>query len=875
MNERYCNYGLTGILVACVLNLPPVFAAPQSSEIIWSAETTMPPPAGEGVEVAAPPTGYRTLSTFKDSKHKLMAVAISPDGSLIAGASRDGKFYLWTASNGRLFRAVSAHERGVNALAFSRDSRYLVTGGYDGAARVWDVRGGSRVLEIKNAHKKLVTGVDFFPDGRRIVTVGVDRLIIIWDAATGKRLAREKAHGKRGVYAVAVSPDGSQLVTGGRDEEARVWSGTDLKLLKRLKADDKWVRAVAYAPNGRFLVTGGIDAVVRIWDTQTFANLASFSTKPPDKKGYINSIAVSPDSRRIATGSQRDLVKVWDAASHRNLQTLRGHTSAVFGVAFNPRNQQLVSVAADRLAKVWGDQHRVVSKPVKSDKKQGFALVSELVRQRMASSLPPKPVAPKLVKSQYESTYAFQRRVAKARADYQNEVSEYNRKVSGDALTTEERDRYVRESFLQVFGAPVIGDIKYDADTKTYFIKLLSDRPSLAGDFTRTVAMSKAIGSVEEGLQFEASLRSSRPVVRFAITRNGVSWRDAHVEVGQQRYAMAPTDVRLKDISMETKVASIAAPIATAPGAVGIKLEEDPEIARLRKQLDRARHDKAKENELERLREQLAKMQESQYGSFDDDLPVLLDSMQPAPVNRKAYLFVVGIEEYDETAAVPFANRSAALFRDVAKKRFGIPNENVVYVNGAKATGTRLKRMLSTTLNRIEPGDTIYFYYTGHGVPARTGGGAYILPTDGGIGGFEDPKLELNNLYRQLARSGADKVVVFVDACFSGQIDDKKLVFEGVAPAGRASRGGVKKAQITKERMVVFTAGKDDQFANQHEKRGHRLFSYYLIKGLAEGKTRFDQLLGYVASHVERESRKRGVTYTQEPQAYGNKALAL
>jgi len=77
------------------------------------------------------------------------------------------------------------------------------------------------------------------------------------------------------------------------------------------------------------------------------------------------------------------------------------------------------------------------------------------------------------------------------------------------------------------------------------------------------------------------------------------------------------------------------------------------------------------------------------------------------------------------------------------------------------------------------------------------------------------------------------------------------------------------KIQIDTDRITLMTAGKKDQFANQLEEKGHRMFSYYLIKGMLESDFDLKQVANYVQSNVSRESRKLGITYTQEPEIYG------
>jgi WD40 repeat protein len=44
---------------------------------------------------------------------------------------------------------------------------------------------------------------------------------------------------------------------------------------------------------------------------------------------------------------------VWDAESGKELQTLRGHSESVAGVAFSPDGKRLATASWDHTAKVW------------------------------------------------------------------------------------------------------------------------------------------------------------------------------------------------------------------------------------------------------------------------------------------------------------------------------------------------------------------------------------------------------------------------------------------------------------------------------------------------------------------------------------------
>jgi len=68
------------------------------------------------------------------------ALAISPDGSLVAVGLAGGEVQLYERKTGHLLRELDGHPGGVNALDFSSDGSFLASGGGDGIVVVWGVK---------------------------------------------------------------------------------------------------------------------------------------------------------------------------------------------------------------------------------------------------------------------------------------------------------------------------------------------------------------------------------------------------------------------------------------------------------------------------------------------------------------------------------------------------------------------------------------------------------------------------------------------------------------------------------------------------------------------------------------------------------------
>jgi WD40 repeat protein len=67
----------------------------------------------------------------------------------------------------------------------------------------------------------------------------------------------------------------------------------------------------------------------------------------------VYSVAFSHDSTRLASASHYSTFKIWDASSGACLQTLEGHSSAVSSVAFSHDSTRLASASDDSTVKIW------------------------------------------------------------------------------------------------------------------------------------------------------------------------------------------------------------------------------------------------------------------------------------------------------------------------------------------------------------------------------------------------------------------------------------------------------------------------------------------------------------------------------------------
>ena len=121
---------------------------------------------------------------FQGHSNDVNAVVFSPDGKLVACASRD-----CTAATGRSCRVFQGHSHNVNAVVFSPDGKLVASASYDNTVRLWN-RATGEPCRVFQSHSDDVKAVAFSPDGKLVASASYDKTIRLWDV-TQKTMIEE------------------------------------------------------------------------------------------------------------------------------------------------------------------------------------------------------------------------------------------------------------------------------------------------------------------------------------------------------------------------------------------------------------------------------------------------------------------------------------------------------------------------------------------------------------------------------------------------------------------------------------------------------------------------------------------------------------
>ena len=105
------------------------------------------------------------LQTLEGHSHYVSSVAFSPDSKQVVSGSGDNTVRLWDAATGAALQTLEGHSESVSSVAFSPDGKQVVSGSGDKTVRLWDAVTGA-VLQTLECHWSLVNSMAFSQDSK-------------------------------------------------------------------------------------------------------------------------------------------------------------------------------------------------------------------------------------------------------------------------------------------------------------------------------------------------------------------------------------------------------------------------------------------------------------------------------------------------------------------------------------------------------------------------------------------------------------------------------------------------------------------------------------------------------------------------------------
>jgi len=238
----------------------------------------------------------------------VLALATSPWAPLAAvGGQR--QVILVNTDTGAVLGFLPFEAGQINCIKFSRNGKFVLVaggrGGQSGAAVLFNVQTGEKVLEVGRSETDAILAAD-------------------------------------------ISADQTQIAVGGPGKTVRVYSTLDGSVLREIKKHTDWVTAVEYSPDGVLLASGDRNGGLFMWEA--FTGREFFTLR--GHTAMITDLSWRDDSNVLASSSEDSTIKLWEMENGGNIKSWAAHGGGAASVRFS-HDGKLASTGRDKVTKLW------------------------------------------------------------------------------------------------------------------------------------------------------------------------------------------------------------------------------------------------------------------------------------------------------------------------------------------------------------------------------------------------------------------------------------------------------------------------------------------------------------------------------------------
>jgi WD40 repeat protein/energy-coupling factor transporter ATP-binding protein EcfA2 len=353
--ERFA--GALGAAARGLVDSDPLLALSLAAEAVARAETGAPGYDARAAMFAARQmltAGRPILVGSPLPAGDALAIAVSPNGSLVATAQRDGTIEIIdAATRQRVGPAIRGHDGGVQDLDFAPDGRSLASVGHDGLLQVWTIEDGvgggpRRVAALDD----VVWGVRYDPTGSVLASAGEDGTVRLWDAHKGGAIGEPLIQRTGDFLSVAFAPNGLGLIAGNGEGDIYGWelpSGTPLfEPIRNAHTSDVW--ELVFSPDGGKFATVSSDGTSVLLDYPS-GRIAARAFAGVDR---IAGVVFTPDGKMLIGGAADGALRLWDVARGAlALSTMSGHSQPIIDAGISGDGRLLATLGKDQLIRIW------------------------------------------------------------------------------------------------------------------------------------------------------------------------------------------------------------------------------------------------------------------------------------------------------------------------------------------------------------------------------------------------------------------------------------------------------------------------------------------------------------------------------------------
>lgn len=270
--------------------------------LAFSADGSYFASAGNDGQIVLWSTASRTrLRRFYVGERTAYIAFLSANSMLVNTVRRA---LVWNLATGELVGVVAESAGGVLAVVAPDGKTIAIADAATRELKVMDT--ATRLMRVRKSLETVPMSLAFTRDSRTIAVGLFDGQVQVFSGSGDWRLS-----GGRGIArALAFSSTGAQLLVGHDSAQINAWDWRRQRTIMTLEGHSAPIKCIQFSPDGARVVSTSDDGTMKIWDGHTFEEIVTF----PESEQSIEVSAFSVDSRFLAAAGDDRRIRLWDGS---------------------------------------------------------------------------------------------------------------------------------------------------------------------------------------------------------------------------------------------------------------------------------------------------------------------------------------------------------------------------------------------------------------------------------------------------------------------------------------------------------------------------------------------------------------------------------
>ncbi|KAG2327762.1 hypothetical protein Bca52824_010490 [Brassica carinata] len=292
---------------------------------------------------------FGDVGALEDNVESFLSQDDGDGGSLFNTLKRNTSEHA-EPSKGFSFSEVSSIRRSSNKVIccnFSSDGKLLASAGHDKKLYIWNME--TLITEsAPEEHGHIITDVRFRPNSTQLATSSFDKTIKIWDASEPGYFVRTITGHTAPVMSLDFHPKKTDLFCScDGNNEIRFWNINAANCLRGIKGQGASTQ-VRFQPRFGQMLAAASESTVSIYDYDNDRRVHLL-------KGHssnVNSVCWNPSGELIASVSE-DSVKLWSLSSGDCIHELSSSGNKFHSCVFHPSYPNLLVIGGYQSLELW------------------------------------------------------------------------------------------------------------------------------------------------------------------------------------------------------------------------------------------------------------------------------------------------------------------------------------------------------------------------------------------------------------------------------------------------------------------------------------------------------------------------------------------